>query len=445
MPPFSAGSRFGSRGNVREHDREPMPASPAIRTPSAAPRPSGPSPTWKPVLLAFVACLFIGCGPAPGGGASPPLIVTQVPTSGSPRPSDADILDLRYPHGTRLLYVRQPSAPNPRSVVISSGFSAAGDPVMAPDGHHVLFVGRRSPSDRWQICWLDLRGGGPRVLTDVPGGAMSPVWLSDDQFAFASPVPRAEWTAAQPVPAVYTRAIDGGVPRRLTHGTEPVTDLTRLQDGRLLVVADLPPRHSTDESSSSAMFVMRADGTECLPLTSGHDHPSALRRPRECPDGRIVFLAAGAGAPVVDARAEQVTLHRSSGTRSVVFPQFSGVCRSIEPLDEGGFVVTLRDVGTLPESRSFGVYRLRAAWAPGTPPVFDDPAWHEVEAVSARRSRMSESSVAAPLDGPARSVVLLGGLFRPSPQTPRRGPSLAGDSARCQLWNSDSTPGPNPP
>ncbi len=419
-------------------------------TPRRGVRPRSGS-AWHPGLALLLLLLVAGCSPEPRFAPPPALVVTQVPDGTAARSFDADLLDLRYPHGTRIVLLLHPAAPDPRPVVVSRGLGAAGDPALGPDGHQLLFVARRTPSEPWQIHWVDLRGGTPRAVTDLPGGAMSPAWLPGGRFAFVSPVPRAESLPHQPVPALYSRDLAGGAPLRLTHGSEPVTDLTLLRDGRLLLVGGLPSSRSGSGQAnpSSGLFTLEGDRAGMTPVTALHDHPSALRRPRECPNGRIVFLASGAGAPLVDGRAEQIILDRPVAGRTVVFPQFAGVCRSIEPMEDGGFLATLRDLSSLPETRSFGVYRLGSAWTPETRPLFDDPAWHEVEAISVRRARLPVARIPSVSLGTLGTLPTLGisprVSLRHSPQTAGRRPPLTENPSTSRLWNSNSTPGPNPP
>lgn len=212
---------------------------------------------------------------------------------------------------------------------------------------------------------------------------MEPAWLPAGRLVFSSPVPRLAADATSgPVSALYTLAITGGPPARLTWGVAPATDPTVLSDGRVLFVSGTAAAEG-GRSAAQSLFTVNNDGTEIAAYAGQHDGPAAMRRPREAADGRVVFLAAGVGTPVVEGRIEQVLTARPFHSRSVVFPQLAAPCRSVEPTVGGDLLATLREPGPDRELSTFAVYRLAPGATSAGRPVFDDPGWNEVEAVSA--------------------------------------------------------------
>lgn len=333
-------------------------------------------------LLAFLIALPIlsGCdrsvAPFPEGA----LIVTQVPAATRPGPSPASALDLRYPAGSRVAFVLDRRHPD-HAIVLSRGLHAAGSPVLSPDGNSVLFVGRESPSAPWQIYLVALRGGAPRRLTDRADGAFDPTWLPNGHFAFSSAIPEivpSLPTERRHPPALFSQAITGGPPTRLTFGLAAATDALTLPDGRLLFVSAV-----VDDAAASprapSFFTINNDGTEVSPFAAQHDGPAMLRRPRLLPDGRLVFVAAGVGTPGFEGRIEQVTMSQPYRSRSIVFPPLAEPCRSIEADGPTHVLATLGSSAT----GTYAVYRLGREFTQLGDPVFDDPAWHDVEALPA--------------------------------------------------------------
>jgi hypothetical protein len=86
-------------------------------------------------LLAATGCKK----PVPPTGA---LVLTQSPATAAATPA-ADILDLRYPSGSRVVLMEAPLGSG-HVRVLSSGLAAAGDPVVSYDGQRVFFVGKTS-------------------------------------------------------------------------------------------------------------------------------------------------------------------------------------------------------------------------------------------------------------------------------------------------------------
>ncbi|MBL9134837.1 MAG: PD40 domain-containing protein [Verrucomicrobiales bacterium] len=335
------------------------------------------------VSVAVVAIgVFAGCRPNPSPAPRNALVVVQTPQASRGGPIPTTVLDLRYPDGSRLLYV--PAITNPdRSILLSRGLVAAGAPVLSPDGQSVAFVGKASASNPWQIYLTSLAGGEPRPLTSFPQGAMDPAWIGSTRVLFTTPIPRLTSgvaTSGSDVPALHSLALTGGPPVRLTFGLAPAGDGTVLPDGRILFVSTVPSSASTaTPAGGQSLFTINNDGTEISAYGLQHDGPAAIRRPRHLSDGRVVFLAAGPGTTVLDGRIEQILSSRPFRSRSVVFPQMTESFRSAECDQEGCLLVTLRST----TSETYAVYRLGPGATTSGTPWLDDPGWNEVEAIPA--------------------------------------------------------------
>jgi hypothetical protein len=220
-------------------------------------------------------------------------------------------------------------------------------------------------------------------VTEVAGGAMSPAWLPAGRFVFVSPVPRSDATG-QPgrveVTALYALPVTGGTPERLTHGLVPATDPTVLSDGRILFVSSVPGA-TGGPGPGTSLFTVNNDGTEVSAFAGQHDGTASVHRPRETPDGRVLFLNGGTGASAVEGRMEQVQTARPFRSRTVVHPQITAPCRAAEPDREGRLLATFRETGPDRGRMSFAVYRLGTGAVRLGEPLYDDPAWHEVEAL----------------------------------------------------------------
>jgi len=335
--------------------------------------------------LVGLGLLAGGCGRSVPSGS---LVLAQVPVAPGASATAADVLDERYPAGSRVLLVSPPFGPD-NLRVLSRGLVAAGDPVVAPDGRRVIFVGKMAPGQAWQIYEGRLGGQRPKALTAMPGGAMPPALIATDEIVFSSPVPKLGeiWTAIEPA-ALYARD-HAGQARRLTFGRRAAVEPTVLQDGRILFVsARVDPEEG--KAPSLALFTVNNDGSEVLAYALNRDGAPFVRRPRELPGGLIGFLASESEREHATLRAEAVRSARPFASRTNLFPGAVAPCRSLEPGADASLLACFESRGAAgSENRgSFAVYRI----APGeTAPgelVFDDPAWHEVEATRlAARSR----------------------------------------------------------
>jgi hypothetical protein len=219
--------------------------------------------------------------------------------------------------------------------VLSKDLAAAGEPVVTPDGLRAVFAGKRAPGEPWQVWEAALGGEEPRALTSMPGGAASPALLPDGSVVFASPVPGAGegWFPKNPA-ALWALTPGSAAPKRLTWGAASAVDPTVLQDGRILFVSAMPP----EASPRVSLFTIYNDGSGVSPYACQHDGSGEIGHPRELPDGRVAFVSLVSGSART-AIAEAVLASRPWSSRQKL--------------------------------------------APEAPPLFRDPAWDEVETVSA--------------------------------------------------------------
>ena len=317
----------------------------------------------------------IGCHqPVPPGA----LVLTQSPAINTASPA-ADILDLLYPPGSRIVLMTAPSG-SQRLGVLSEGLASAGDPIISYDGERVFYAGKADKADEWQIYQQDLAGGRPRVLTSMPGGAMNPALLPDGSLVFASPVPKINGThSGQPSSALYVQS-PGAQPRRLTFSSRSIANPTMLSDGRILFVSTVPPKTS-DSASGPALFTINNDGTEITAFSGQEDPKVRIERPRELADGRVIYLVTRCESPSPGGAAELVRTARPFLSRAPLFPDVTANIRSVQPAGNGDLLVCAES--TAGNQPSLALFRVSSTATNLGAPLLTDPAWNDCEAVEA--------------------------------------------------------------
>ena len=311
--------------------------------------------------------------------ADPDLVLTQIPVSAPTNASPPNYLIRRYRPGSRVVLARAPLQPE-KVRVLSTGLHAAGGPVLTRDARNVLFVGQAEPDGDWQIYTVPLDGGRPEVLTQMPGGAMSPDVLSSGDLVFISPVPRlGEGSQLPPCSSIYAQA-RGGVPHRLTFTASDITSLTVLNDGRILFVSGFP--ESTPEQRRQALFSVRSDGTDFSLFAGQHEVPQHVRRPREIGDG-VIFLASPLNTTARPTWPRAVPMGQPFTAPHTLFPFVTSPCRSIEDGGNGTFIVSLekREAGDPTARASSAIFRLNTNASGTSKVLFDDVAWQDIEAM----------------------------------------------------------------
>jgi hypothetical protein len=374
-----------------------------------------------PALIAavFLTLLLAGCTEKIPAGA---LVLTETPSrGGSLTKQGASLLDERFPPGSRVVIVKPPiRGTNVR--VLSTGLSAAGDVVMCPSGQRVVFAGKRDAAGSWQIYEAKLSGGQPRRITSMEGGAMNPAIIANGDVVFSSPVPKAgEARGSGKLAALYAQS-PGGQPRRLTFGTSPALEPTVLADGRILFVSAQPSGKGCEATPSYALFTINNDGTELTTFALDHDGAPLVRRPRELPDGRIVFLAAQYEHPEA-FRAETVRKARPFATRMPLGNWTTGRCTAVTPAGDDTLLICADTRGLVGRSMSgsMAVLRMAPNAQPPGQPLFLDPAWDVIEAASINPSVNPMGHVSAIKPKKTGTILCLNANFtRPvaSPGTP---------------------------
>ena len=337
------------------------------------------------VAVGLLLLLGAGCDqPAPSGS----LVLTQAPVSAA-LPPDADVLEARYPIGSRVVLRETPfDARHER--LLSGSLVAAGSPVVSYDGQRVFFVGKAGAAGDWQIYETVLAGWGPRVLTSIPGGAMSPILLPNGSLVFISPVPKANAAKANQRPSALFVQSPEGQPRQLTFSSSPVVDSTVLSDGRILFAM---MQYSTSNAPPDcALYTINNDGSEITAFADQRIPASLVAEPRQVSGGRIAFVASRAGSSLQDGPAEFLRMARPCQSASLLLSNVTAHIQSVQPSGDGDLLVCAEGLpggSTLP-----AVFRIRSGAATLGSPLVADSNWGFLEAVeiSARHPPMGRIS-----------------------------------------------------
>jgi hypothetical protein len=186
----------------------------------------------------------------------------------------------RFPRGARLVAVV-----GGRVRFLAPGFYASADAAVSYDASHVLFAGKRTPTDPWQIFEVDIQRTSPRQLTHTAYDCVRPLYLPDPADGF-----------------VYSRGDGleiGAKPARITFAPGRYLTDDVLRDGRILFEINRGP-------SSRELFTVYPDGTgvESLRCDHGPDRSSA----RQLSSGDYIFLSGSRLARIASAFAHQLDL-----------------------------------------------------------------------------------------------------------------------------------------
>ena len=314
-----------------------------------------------------------------------PFVVTQLPvgTSAEQRGVTAGgMLRANFGDGTRLVMVY-----SDRSVkVLTDGFHSACDPEVSFDASHILFAGKRSPSDRWNIFEMASDGSNIRQVTDCPSDCRSPAYQAT-LYTLDSPKPWYQLTfvgsqdgilnecGVGPATSLYSCKLDGSAVRRLTFNLSIDMDPFIMYDGRVLYASWQRSTLTRGVLGRIALFGINIDGTDCA-LFSVEGGKRVKHIPCTTTKGLAVFVEAdsvpwdGAGTLAC------VRLQRPLHSYRQITKESDGLFHSPYPLPDGRILVSRRPADG---SGTHGVYRLD----PSTGQfelIFDSPDYHDIQA-----------------------------------------------------------------
>lgn len=160
---------------------------------------------------------------------------------------------------------------------LAQGFTASADPDVSFDGKRIVFAGRRTPGEPWQIYEVALAGGEPRRITNSGQDCRRPVYQSR-VFSLDIPLPWAQ-VAYVSGGALRTAKLDGSLDQRVTFTAARDTDPVILPDGRMVY------------ASAGKLMGVNLDGTDYA-LFAAAVNP---RSPAVVGEDEVVFVE-GAGS-----------------------------------------------------------------------------------------------------------------------------------------------------
>lgn len=316
-----------------------------------------------------------------GRALSEPVIFGQVPVSpplGDCTASAGLRVTEELPAGSRIVAL-DPIDPDRGIVNLTAGFLAAGRPDISFDGQRILFVGRRTGDDRFNVCEMNLDGTGTRQVTDRDTDCLAAIYLSTiytidadrptSQIAFLSS------EQGSSVQSLYTCRWDGTRIRRITFNPYGVFDPQQLSDGRLLYSSRRAP--GTEDDSS--LFTVHSDGADISAFAAAHEPPARRGMPCETVNGEVVYVKSAGGS---DPGGSLVAVSRSRSlhTRRAVTHDPVGLYHSPSALPDGRLLASYHPLN----GAGYRVQVLDPATGKRNAEVYAEGGWHCIDAVVAR-------------------------------------------------------------
>jgi len=227
------------------------------------------TPVPRAAVAAFPLLVLILCGfsAGTGGVTSVPILVTTAPAYD---PLAALRGAERFPQGAQLLLVRG-GKPEP----LVGDFAASADASVSFDAKTVLFAGKKSAGDPWQVWELTLADHCVRQVTTGTADAVRPLYLPGRRLVFAR-------RGAQGFQLIAAD-LDGKNELPLTYMPASALPADVLADGRILFEAGFPLGSGT----TPELYLVYSDGSGVESYRC--DHGAARWGGHQLASGDVVF------------------------------------------------------------------------------------------------------------------------------------------------------------
>jgi len=205
------------------------------------------APCRVQMMAALMAAFFSVCGFAPDAAQAPAadVVVTAAPVyrpMAALRPAGES--EERFPRGAQLQLLHEGKAEP-----LVKGFSASADAQISFDGKSVLFAGKRTAGDPWQVWELSLKDRAVRKVLAGTTDLVRPLYLPFGRLVYARRGPHGF--------QIEAADLDGKNVAQLTFLPASALPADVLQDGRILFEAGNP----LGTGATPELYLMYADGS----------------------------------------------------------------------------------------------------------------------------------------------------------------------------------------
>ncbi|MDY0060751.1 MAG: hypothetical protein RBU45_13145 [Myxococcota bacterium] len=350
------------------------------------------------LVVGILPLLLLGGRPAQSAPRPWPLVFTQErPAPALPPGAD--------PAAWRFSPTPRPTAearlvrldPDGTTVVLSAGFSWAGQPAIAHDGTKVLFAARRTPAEGRLLWELPATGGPAVAVTSGPGDHGDPEYMARNAIDVPDFAQRMRWIVYTsnaagtidtrlPAPArsLYARTLDhpAGTPPivwRTTYDPGSALTPTMIRDGRVLYSSFTghgPDPGGDPRAERFFLMAMTWEGVGTNAVRGANDGAAVQSMAAELPDRTVVYVESDGSTPDGAGRLATFAWRDPWSTRRLLTTDGARY-RDPHPLPDGRLLVARAAPGD-----DFGLVVLEREQGRVVEVVHDDPAWDDVDGLA---------------------------------------------------------------
>lgn len=282
-----------------------------------------------------------------------------------------------------------PGQPASEPLCLTSGFVSACDPAVSFEGNQILFAGKKSENDRWQIWRMERDGENKTQLTHRTSDSFMPLYVGSlfhlddpapsDQFAFVGTETSQvnEWGFGSNL-ALYAAKRDGSSVTKITFNLSSDFDPDVLPNGRIVYTSWRRSRMEKDGLGTFGLMAVNIDGTDLMPYYGNLDPPAFKGMARISPEsGRVYYIESERSNWLAAGDIAYVTMRRPLHSHRVLSHDDKGLYAYPCALPDSGLIASYRSGE---ESGCFGLYRIDPETGERKEALYSSNEWHCVDA-----------------------------------------------------------------
>ncbi len=313
--------------------------------------------------LALAAVVAFGAAnelKPPAAAGRPAIVFTQLAAGAKWQGAQANPVAAEAFTGARIAVL----SPGGAVKVLTARFHSAADPNVSWDAKKILFAGRKTATNPWQIYEMNADGSGARQVVEVPWDCRQPIYQSkifylDDP----GPEPQISFTGtggnwqsedgSGVVWSLYSARLDGSGLRRLTYNPSDDNDPVMNEDGRILYSSWQRHMLAWGAAGRAALFGVNLDGSDVAIFAADEGRP-IKRTPCVTPSRKVVFVESDGLTPDGAGNLASVDLRRNLHSYKELTKPGDGVYVTPTVLGEDEILVSMRPAQG---AGIFGIYR----------------------------------------------------------------------------------------
>ncbi len=289
----------------------------------------------------------------------------------------------KYIQGAQIVRYNPDTAQDPD--ILTSDFYAACDPDVSFNGKAIIFAGKKSEADTWQIWRMNADGTNKMQLTSASGNCVAPVHAGA-RFFLDDPEPVIQIIYAgdshgwknpgigYPAYSIYAIDITGERTHRLSFNLNADFEPTVLPNGRIIYSSWQRYGERFEGHGTTALLAVNNDGTDLMPFYGNHEGPIYKSMAEVDKNGSVYFIETESPGFLGGGNLAKTGQSRPLHTYERI--THSGFYTAPSILNDGSLLVSFRDAdGTTP----YGIFTMDAGTMKRKERIYGSPDWHALD------------------------------------------------------------------